>query len=373
MRVDLASVLGSSRLCCFCVAAALLGCSAPASRVIHARRAAAAISERLVSRPLPTQRRRFGEPATYVDGELRGVLRRAELAPGLRPRKKKLLDGRQVERFAVVDYLDSLGIDASRVTALHFHGGRGRVAIVDGALFRRYQGALSFSFTQGHRGKVALELPDDDGFRINTSVDLVQALAVYVDRPAPVLDRERRALALDGRPLEGLAYVPAEELRGTRVYVDGRLVGALKRKALADELLVSPALEGDPARFSLERWLASLGAPVAGVRAVEVLVGDDRVARLDAHRWRSGASKLTFTIPRRSQGRLLLELPAGAAELSGAPRASTSAETMRASAILLYVRRPPAGVPLDLLPEEPDEPGATRPASAFGEAAGEQE
>jgi hypothetical protein len=372
MRVDLASVLGTSPLCCFCLAAALVGCSPHAPRVIHARRAAAAISERLVSRPLPTQRRRFGEPATYVDGELRGVLRRAELAPGLRPRKKKLLDGRQVERFAVVDYLDSLGIDASRVTALHFHGGRGRVAIVDGALFRRYRSTLAFSFTQGHRGKVALELPDDDGFRINTSVDLVQALAVYVDRPPPVLDRERRALVLDGRALEGLAYVPAEELRGTRVYVDGRLVGALKRKALADELL-APGLEGEPARFSLERWLASLGAPVAGVRAVEVLVGEDRVARLDARRWRSEASKLTFTIPRRSQGRLLLELPAGAAELSGAPHASASAETMRASAILLYVRRPPASVPLDPLPEESDEPGATRPASAFGAAAGEPE
>jgi hypothetical protein len=284
--------------------------------------------------------------ATYVDGELRGVLRRVELSGSLRPRNKRLLDGRSAERFAVVDYLASIGVDVSRVRAVHFHGGRGRVSVVGGELLRKYRDTLLLGFTQGTRGKPALELPDDDGFRINTSIDIAQAVAVYVDRTPPVFDRALRGLVLDGARVDGPAYVPVEELRGTRVYLDGRLVGALKRKTLPDALLADGS-DGATPRFSLERWLASLGVTVGSVRVAEFVSGDDVVARADASRWPSAHGRLEFTIPRRSQGRLLLDFPAGTAELADAHEGSG-----RVSAILLHTRAP-ARRSIEPFPEEP--------------------
>lgn len=357
------------------ILAGLLGCSSDPRSTPPVRLVAPIVAERLPAAPpgkLSEKKRRFREAAVYVDGNLRGILRRLELPGTLKPRKKKLLDGRAVNRFAIADYIAAIGLDLEKVRAVHLHGGRGRASIIDGDLLRKYKDTLAFSFTQGDRGKPRAAWPGDDGFRINTTIDIVSALAIYVEKVPPEFDPRIRKLVLDGQPVEGVAYVPAEELKGTRVYSDGAMVAAMKRKTLPDKLLVPGASVRNP-RFSMVLWLESIGVDPAAVRSAEYLIGDDVVARSDAKQWPEARKSLEFSIPRRSQGRLLLHFAPGTATL--APGAKEPAEA-KISAILLQVKAPASGLELSPIREEkargeggsgPDQPASENPEKNGGE------
>jgi hypothetical protein len=283
------------------------------------------------------KRPRFGEAAVYVDGRSVGVLRAIELPPRLAPRMVPIAGGERVPRYSVTDYVRALGIDVARVKGVHFYGGT-RVVPMGGDELRRLGDRLMFSFAQGDRGKPVMHWPSEP-IAIPTTIDMVSALAVYVDKAPPVYDRKCHCLVDDaGVAIEGVPYAPVEQGKGTRVYVDGALVATVKRKTLTNDLLVSD--DAHP-RFSLARYLAKAGVDVTRAHEIDLVSGDDLFARMSPKEWSLEKNSLAFTVPARNQGQAVLEYASHETKVSAIelfvaksppPRSVTPAEEYVASA-----------------------------------------
>jgi hypothetical protein len=274
---------------------------------------------------------RFGDAPVYVDGKPLGVLRYFELPPTLHVRPQKLEDGREVPRYRIAEYLQSVGVDLKKVKEIHLSGGRSRVSILAGDEFRKYEDSLLFSFTRGDSGKARTEWPDAP-IKVNTTIDTLVFVSVYVDREPPRFDSKRRVfLDESGAVIEGVPYAkPEESLRGTRVYADGKLAGSVKRKRLPDSVLSKSYTLQKP-RFSLDAYLASVGVDTAKITTLAVARGDFMVARLDAETWKKQREKADFSLAPGSEGRIIVHLPL-----------ENGGETaLPASAILAYTGAPP--------------------------------
>jgi len=325
------------RICPAIVAILLLPACADLPRPPPVKRLRSLISERLpIFQPdkLPEQKRRFREAAVYVDGKPIGVLKHSELPPTLPLRKQRLADGREVPRWRFSEYLTAAGVPFERVRAAHFLGGRDRAAVILGDELRKHKETLVFSFTRGDAGKPRVHWPA--GIVMNTSIDTIVAVTLYVDKEPPTYNSRDHSFSFaDGKAIEGVPYaVPEEALKGTRVYVDGALVSAMKRKTLPNSMLVPGSDERAP-RFSLDAWLTSAGVDPATARATDLLSGEDVITRLGPKEWATERKTLSFSLPRRSQGRIFLHLPPDdlAVKTAGA---SVSDPSLRVSAIMIY-------------------------------------
>jgi hypothetical protein len=240
----------------------------------------------------------------YLDGKSVGVLRSLELPLSLRPHLVTIGDGEQVPRYAMTDYVRTY-VDPARVKGVHLYGGS-RVATLDGDEFRRIGDRLMFSFTQGDRGKPRLHWPSEP-IHVSTTIDMVSAITVYVDKVPPAYSAERRCLVDDkGAPIEGVPYAPVEQGKGTRVYVDGALVATIKRKTLTNDIVLADG--ATHARFSLAQYLAKVGVDTARPRDVDFISGDDLFRRMSAADWSSEKADLGFTVPARSQGQAVVDI-----------------------------------------------------------------
>jgi len=285
----------------------------------------------------PEHERRFREAGVYLDGKPLGVLKHSELPPSLAPVKKLLADGRYADRYRVADYLRALGVPYERLRAAHFLGGRGRAAIIEGDELRKHQSTFVFSFTRGDSGKPRMHLPPE-GIRLNSTVDIISGLTLYLDKEPPAYDRKELAFHFgDGKPIEGIPYATTD-LKGTRLYLDGALVGALKRKTLPDRLLV-PGSDPRAPRFSLVGWLEQMGIEPARARGIELIADEDIVTRLEGAAWERVRGEIAFSIPRHSQGQMLVHLaPGDPAVLALGAAAETP--RIRISAIAVYQKSP---------------------------------
>lgn len=252
--------------------------------------------------------RRKAECPVLVDGTLRAALRYHELPPSTPTVLHPLDDGRLVERFALSGYLASLGVQLSRVRALHLHGGDGRISVLDGEELRRVGDRLQIHFTGERGGRPTFKYPGV-ALRTNTTIDGIHALAVYVEKDAPTYHRGR--LRVGETDVD--AGVPAAKLalRGTRVYRDGRLLGTFRRRDVEGQS--RPLVEA----------LAALGASLDGVVAVELVGANEQVELLEP-----GAAAATMvTAARGGHGRLTT-------------RQASEPETL--DAVLLYARQTPS-------------------------------
>ena len=364
------------RLALLILATVVASACAQPGRPPSVKRVRALISERLPAfQPdkLPEQKRRFKEAAVYVDGKPIGVLKHSELPPTLPLRKQRLADGREVPRWRFSEYLTAAGVPFDRVRAAHFLGGRDRAAIVAGDELRKQRDTLVFSFTRGYAGKPRVHWPP--GIVMNTSIDTIVAITLYVDKEPPTYKSSDHSFSFaDGKSIEGVPYaVPEEALKGTRVYVDGALISAMKRKTLPNSMLMPGSDEAAPV-FSLDAWLTSAGVDPAAARATDLLSGEDVITRLGPKEWASERKTLSFSLPRRSQGRILLHLPKeDAAVLAATP--AVADPSLRVSAIMIYKNVTPskqAITPLaELIAAEPpgsgkDQGGAENPANVQG-------
>jgi hypothetical protein len=277
--------------------------------------------------------RRFPEAAVYLDGKPIGVIKHSELSPSLKVHKKRLENGRDASRYRIVEYLESLGVKVDRVREAHLLGGRGRAVIIAGNELRKHRETLLFSFSRGEAGKPRMHWPAVR-MEINTTIDMVSAVMLYVDKAPPTYDRRELEFTFaDGKPIEGIPYAaPEEALKGTRVSVDGILVGAMKRKALPNSMLMPGADLAKPS-FSLAAWLASFGVDPGAVRAMELLSGEDVITRLTQKEWGDEKNTLSFTLPRRSQGKILIHLPPGDPAVKASPSDDPS---LKVSAVIIY-------------------------------------
>jgi hypothetical protein len=131
----------------------------------------------------------------------------------------------------------------------------------------------------------------------------------------------------DGKPVgERGPYVETDSGSGTRVYVDGQLVGAVKRKKLTNDILVSKETD-EVSRFSLAGYEGKLGVDASKAKAVDLVAGDDVVARMSP----ADVKDATFSVPRKNQGKILVDI----AQDGGA---KTSAKV---SAVQIYVKTKP--------------------------------
>jgi hypothetical protein len=297
------------------------------------------------------KRPRFGESVVYVDGKPVGVIRATELPVGLKGRVVKLGEGYESTRYGFVDYVRALGVDKKRIKALHLYGGS-RAVVVDQKELARIGDGITFSFTQGDRGKPRVHWPPVK-LNVNSTIDMVTNVAVYVEKEPPVLV-DRVLVMPDGSPIEGkVPYAPEEQGNGTRIYVDGTLVGTVKRKKITNDMLASqgrpdpdnanaklaPANAKLEDQFSLLAYATKLQPAAQQAKSIDLVAGDDVVAHLSSE----GARSLTFNVPARNRGQAVVDVPGA----EGTRRA-------RISALQIYVNSAPptrAVVKLDDAPE----------------------
>lgn len=278
------------------------------------------------------KRKRFGEAAVYVDGEAKAVMRIFELPPDLEQRPKKLEDGRTVPRWRVVEYLEKLGVNIAKVREIHFLGGRGRAAILPGDELRKHRDGLLFSFTMGPSGgKARLHFPDAE-VKINTTIDTIVAMTVYVDKPPPSFERKGRIFRYaDGTKVDGIPYAkPEEAIRGTRIYLDGKLMGGVKRKRLPNTVLASDYDPKDP-RFSFEAFLKYVDVDASKPMTAVFLRGDTALLRWEPDAYKKHVGHTTFAIAPGGEGHASMFVE------------GEEAQGWQPSAVLLFSKkRPPA-------------------------------
>lgn len=291
------------------------------------------------------KRPRFGESVVYVDGKPVGVVRASELPTSLQPRVIKLAGGYETKRWGFLDYARAVGIDPKRIKAMHLYGGS-RAVVVDRAELTRIGEGITFSFVQGERGKARVHWPPVK-LNTNSTIDMLSNVAFYVEKEPPVL-RNGELVMPDGSPVEGkVPYAPEEQGNGTRIYVDGKLVGTVKRKNLTSEMLATgtakaksgSSKDAAEARYSLLAYAARLRPEAKRATSIDLVAGDDVIARLSPE----AARALTFDVPRRNRGQAVADVPSG----TGTTRA-------RISAVQIYVSSTPPERSIVAIDEAPE-------------------
>jgi hypothetical protein len=269
--------------------------------------------------------RRFDEAAVHLDGRVVGVLKHAELPPTLSPKMVER-GGEPYPVFPLAEYLEELGANLGRVREVHLAGGR-RTAILAGAELRRVRDKLHFDFTRATAGKPRMAWPNER-VESGTQIDMIQGVQIYQEKKPPRYEAATRRLVFeDGTPVEGVAYAdPADGVQGTRVYVDGRFVRALARRALPE------ALARGRDRYALDGFLEQLGVRTARLRAIDFVSDDRVVGRLRAQDYLALKRTLEFSVPPESRGRMHVDLDARATHAPG---------RVEVTALAIFVGRAP--------------------------------
>ena len=319
MRIGVIAVIGLA-LCEMCVA----GCARKRASPSRARRLRCRWwrrcrqPEAAGAAPVEREKRpRLGEAAVYIDGKSVGVLRKQELPSKLTGKLVPIGEGYKTLRYGLMDYAKALGIDTKKLRAAHLYGGS-RVALVDRAELTRLGADIQLSFTMGDRGKPRVHFPPKK-LNINTTIDMLSGIAFYVDKEPPTL-KDNELVMPDGSSATGkVPYAPEEQGNGTRVYVDGALVGTVKRKKLTNDLAV-PGDENNAGatKFSLVAYAGKLGVDAKRAKAIDLVAGDDVVAHLAA----DSAKGVTFSVPSRNRGQALVDVPSRRAAAARSRRAS---------------------------------------------------
>lgn len=267
----------------------------------------------------------FRDSAVYVDGKARGVLAYSELPPGLEPFALPEIDDLDVPRYyRLGDYFTRIGIDTASIREIHVYGSHDRVSIITGEEFRAVRDRLVFDFTQQVTGKPRARWSQLHALPRHPMVDVILGVSVYVDKPPPVYAHGE--LLVDGQPVDGIPYVDDGVPKGTRVYVDGKLAGWVRRKTLPDKL-IAPGSERVHAKFSTDAFLAYVGADSRSAKAIDFYANDSLLDRVDGRAWSKEKSDYVFDLPNRSHGQVRVEFPGD--------------KLGRVSAIRVYVKSTP--------------------------------
>ena len=244
----------------------------------------------------------------FIDGKAVAITRYSELPPGIKfYQRESPVGGMTTKRFVrVYDYVAALGIDPAKIKTIHFHGSHDRIAAIDADELLKNKETLVFDFTGEVAGKPRMKW-STVGLREPTNIDLFTMIAIYVDKAPPVHSDVSGDWLMDGHPMEGLPFVNELIPKGTRLYVDGKLMGAIKRRVLADKFVTS-APEAKKTEFSFGTYLESLGVDLATVKAVDFVNGDSVAYRATAKEFAT-ASGIVFTISSRMKGKVLAHFP----------------------------------------------------------------
>lgn len=285
----------------------------------------------------------------FVDGKQRATLRYGELPRELEPfaPEPTTVDGsltttptRTAPRlYRLADYLAAVGVPLRDVRAVHLRGNGFRVASITGDELRADRERFVFDFMQRETG-IAKTRWDTTGLANAFRVDEIRALFVFVDKGVPTLDPRRSCYleTVKGEPSpicsEKIPYADEEPAKGTRVYVDGRLVGQVKRRRLGESVVVGKDESGQT-RFGLTELLRSFGVDPHRAKGVELVAGDDVIARgtdLQKHE-----RELSFVLGAHRHGRVQMNVPAS----WQAPQGADPHRATEVTAVLLFESKPP--------------------------------
>jgi hypothetical protein len=246
--------------------------------------------------------------------------------------------------FRVYDYVKSLGIAPESIKSVHFHANNDRISSIEGSELRAEKNRFQFKFSDETTG-AALQRWDTEGLKNEFVGHEFRRLTIYVTKAPPAIHPQRRChLAADGECTDAIPYAQGDAAKGTRVYVDGKMVGFVKRRQVGASLVVRDNAQGEH-EFSLAKLVAGFGVDVANTKTVELVAGDDVIARADRI-----ADDLTFTLPKHGHGKVRVHVPAG---IQSQEEPATDRDAL-VSSVLVYSKTTAPKRELSAISEETD-------------------
>jgi hypothetical protein len=241
----------------------------------------------------------------YVDGVQMGVLRYGDM-PGIAN-----VGTDDAPAFRLAEYLKAIGVAPTRVKSIYVWDNASRIGSVEGAELVKEQDRFVVRFSAGKTGGAEVRW-DTTGLKNLFVVHEIRKIAVFVAKDAPTIAKGKQCIVIDGECSEEMPYATGDAAKGTRFYVDGKLVGAVKRKLVSDAVAMGVTDDGET-KLSLAKLAADFGAAAdakSGVTSVELVSGDEVVGRADAATWANVSSDIFFTLGKHQHGKVLVRVPA---------------------------------------------------------------
>jgi hypothetical protein len=240
----------------------------------------------------------------YVDGVQKGVLRYGDL-PGIAN-----VGSDDAPQFRLADYLKGIGVAPASVKSVYVWDNSSRIGSVEGSELVKEQDRFRVRFSAGKTGGADVAW-DTMGLKNLLVVHEIRKISVFVAKDAPKIARGKLCIVDEaGECSDATPYAAADAAKGTRVYIDGKLAGAVKRKLVSDTLAMGGITDNGESKLSLAKLAAELGADATGATTVELVSGDEVVGRADAAMWAKVSSDIFFTLGQHQHGKLVVRVPA---------------------------------------------------------------
>jgi hypothetical protein len=240
----------------------------------------------------------------FVDGVQSSVLRYGDLP--VMP--SETLEGGAV-RYKLADYVKAIGVAPESIKSIHIHGNNDRIASVEGSELLKDKNRFQFQFLSGTTGAPTVRW-DTDGLKNEFVVHEIRKVTIYVKKASPLIDAKKNChVGADGSCSDAVPYASGDAVKGTRIYVDGKMVGFVKRRQLADALIMGDTPAGDR-KYNVAKLVAQMGVDTTGIKAVDLVAGDDVIAHAEGETFAKLAPDLFFTLPKHNHGKVRVHVPA---------------------------------------------------------------
>jgi hypothetical protein len=278
----------------------------------------------------------------YVDGVQASVLRYGDM-PSIPS------ENNAGKRFRLYDYVKAIGVAPESIKSIHIHGNGDRIASIEGSELLAGKGRFVFSFLSGDTG-APISRWDTDGMKNEFVVHEFRKVTIYVKKPSPAIDKARQChLGADGECSDAVPYASGDAVKGTRIYVDGKMVGFVKRRQLQDALIQGETKDGER-KYNVKKLIAQMGVDTDGINAVELIAGDDIIARSSSEQFTKLAPEFYFTLPKHNHGKVRVHVPTEI-QLRGESAADRDALV---SSVQVYKSTKPAERELTAISEDTD-------------------
>lgn len=279
----------------------------------------------------------------YVDGVQAAVLRYGDM-PSIPS------ENNAGKRFRLYDYVKAIGVAPESIKSIHIHGNGDRIASIEGSELLAGKARFVFSFLSGDTG-APISRWDTDGMKNEFVVHEFRKVTIYVKKPSPAIDKARQChLGADGECSDAVPYASGDAVKGTRIYVDGKMVGFVKRRQLQDALIQGETKDGDR-KYNVKKLIAQMGVDTDGINAVELIAGDDVIARASSsEQFNKLAPEFYFTLPKHNHGKVRVHVPT---EIQLRGESATDRDAL-VSSVQVYKTTKPAQRELTAISEDTD-------------------
>lgn len=241
----------------------------------------------------------------YIDGVQAGVFRAGELMVPSRTTESGDI------RWNLYDYLASVGVDMAALKSVHMYGNGDRISSLEGSELRKEKSRFEISFSSGDTGTPMARWAVE-GLKNPYMVHEIRRMAVYVKKPVASIDMKKQChTSADGDCTAEVPYSDGVVAKGTRVYVDGKMVGFVKRRQVTDAMMVgTPAADPSDNKYAFAKLLAGMNVDVTNIKTIEIMAGDDVIARATGERFLAKGPDTTFTLPSHNHGKVRIHVPA---------------------------------------------------------------